>query len=401
MGDACANNETRGPRRNIYALGLVSFFTDVSSEMAYPLLPDLLKSVGGGAVWLGVIEGVAEATASLMKAVSGYFSDRLGKRKPLVFGGYFLSGVAKPLLGIAGSWPLILFVRFFDRMGKGIRTAPRDALIADSCPPEKLGASFGLHRAMDTMGAVIGPMLAFLLLSILGWRINWIFFAAAVPAGLGLLVILGAVKEVPPKRTSDETFRFSLRDTSPEFRRFVLVSGIFSLGHFPAVFLILRCRELGIDMERVTLVYLLYNVVYSLVALPAGGLSDRVGRRRMLIASYLFFAAAFAGGALASEWWQGVVVFMAYGVFQGIYGGGHRAFIADLEPSERRASSYGVLHSVTGLMALPAGVVAGALWKFLGPAASFFLASAIGALSAILFAALIPAGNEGGRRPGR
>lgn len=381
-----------GPKRNVYALGLVSLLTDASTEMVYPLLPDLLKTLGAGAAVMGWVEGLAEATASVMKAVSGYVSDRLGRRKRLIFGGYFLSGLAKPGLALAGSWPVVMGIRFFDRMGKGIRTAPRDALLADSSPPGSMGRSFGLHRAMDTMGAVLGPALAFIMLRLLGFPLDWIFFAAAVPAALALAVIGGAVREVPPRRVSGDGFRLSFRDLSPGFRRFVIVSGVFSLGHFPSVFLILRCRELGVSMEQAPLVYLLYNLVYSLVALPAGSLSDRVGRRKVLIASFLLFSGVFAMGTLASTWWHGLLVFAGYGVFQGIFEGSHRAFCADLEPSERRGSSYGVLHSVVGLSTLPAGIIAGTLWDLAGAEAAFALSAGIGLVAAILFVVLIPAG---------
>jgi len=220
--------------------------------------------------------------------------------------------------------------------------------------------------------------------------VSWIFFAAAIPAALGVLVILAAVREVPPKRDPGEQFKFRWGELNPGFKRFVIVSGVFSLGHFPAVFLVLRCRELGIGIDRVMLVYLAYNLVYSLVALPSGSISDRVGRRKVLIGAFFLFALVFGGGAMASQWWHGVAMFMAYGVFQGMYEGSHRAFCADLEPSERRASSYGVLHAVAGLATLPAGMVAGLLWKFAGPQAAFALAASLGLLAAVLFMAIIP-----------
>ncbi|HUT54560.1 MAG TPA: MFS transporter [bacterium] len=378
-----------GFKRNIYALGLVSLFTDISSEMAYPLIPDLMKAVGAGAAALGVVEGVAEATASVMKAVSGYVSDRFGKRKQPVFIGYLMSGLAKPLLGLAVSWPLILLIRFSDRMGKGIRTAPRDALLADSSPPDKMGAAFGLHRAMDTMGAVLGPALAYFLLHGMGVGLTSVFILAAVPAAIGLAVIGAGVKEVPPRRAKSGPFRFSFKDLSPGLKRFILVSGLFSLGNFPAVFLILRCRELGIDTDHVILIYLLNNLVYSLTSLPAGALSDRIGRKAMLTAAYLMFAAVFAAGAMAATPLHAVIVFMGYGVFQGIYEGSSRALLADLEPSERRASSYGVLHAVIGMAMLPGGIMAGALWKFAGAPAAFGLSAAIGVAAAVLFVVLV------------
>jgi len=379
-----------GLRRNIYALGIVSFLTDVSSEMVYPLLPDLVAAVGGGAAAMGVIEGAAEATASVMKAVSGYLSDRWGKRKQPIFVGYLLSGLIKPLLGLAMSWPYILAMRFMDRMGKGIRTAPRDALIADSIPPSQLGTAFGLHRAMDTMGAVIGPVIGFLFLHWLGWPLNRIFFLAALPAFLGLGFILAAVKEVPPPRERPVRLRLSFSQLNPAFKRLVIVTGLFNLAHFPSVFLILRCRELGIGADYVMLVYLAYNLVYALVSLPAGRLSDRVGRRRVLIVSYLLFAGVFALGAGASLPWHAVALFMGYGVFQGLYEGAHRAFCADLVPSERRAMSYGVLHAVAGLAILPAGLIAGGLWKLTGPAGAFSLSAAIAAAAGVLFTVLVP-----------
>jgi MFS family permease len=290
---------------------------------------------------------------------------------------------------LAVNWPMVLVIRFADRMGKGIRTAPRDALLADSSPPDKMGTAFGLHRAMDTMGAVLGPALAYFLLHGMEVRMTSVFILAAVPAALSLAVIGGGVKEVPPRRKKSEPFHFSFRALNPGLKRFVIVSGLFSLANFPAVFLIKRCRDLGIDMDQVILIYLVYNVVYSLTSLPAGALSDKIGRKATLTIAYLVFAAVFAGGALAATPWHAILVFMGYGVFSGVYEGASRALLADLEPSERRASSYGVLHAVIGMAMLPGGIIAGALWKFAGAPAAFSVSAVIGLIAAVLFIALV------------
>jgi MFS family permease len=369
-------------KSNIIALGMVSLFTDISSEMVYPYIPALIQSCGGGPAMLGLIEGIAEATASILKAFSGWFSDKAGKRKSLVFIGYFVSAVSKPLLGVSKVWPLVLGFRFLDRFGKGVRTAPRDAILADSASGAKMGRAFGLHRAMDTAGAAIGPLIGFTLISYAGFGFRSLFFWAVIPAIIALVIILGWVKEIRPER-KDAEFQFQFRDLQPDFYRYLVVSLFFVLGNFSNAFLILKAQETGVALAYLTLIYLLYNMVYSLVSYPAGILSDRIGRKKTIAISYFIFALVYLGFAFASCPLHVWLLFAAYGVFDGLNNGVQRAYVADLVPSEKRATAYGIYHAATGAAMLPASLVAGLLWKAYSPSAAF-LAGAGLALAALV-----------------
>lgn len=385
---------------NVLRLGLVSFFADVSSEMLYPLMPIFLTTaLGAPAAAVGVIEGAAEATASLLKTVSGRIADRTGRRVELVFGGYSLSALAKPLIALANTWPLVLVARVLDRTGKGFRGAPRDAIIADSTDPAVCGSAFGWHRTMDTLGAVVGPLLALGLLSAAGGDLRRVILLAAVPGLAGAALVL-TVRD-PRARTRARTDapaprgeRLSWAAVPSRFRTYLAAWLPFVLVNSSDVFLILRAKQIGFSTFQVVLVYTLYNCVYAVASLPLGHLSDRLGRRHVLVGGMLVFAAVYAGFSVATSPWHVLVLFALYGIYIAATDGVGKAFAVDLVPRDLRATSLGMLGSLTGVATLAASAAAGVLWDAVGPWAPFAF-GAVGALvSAALFAAL-PGLREG------
>jgi MFS family permease len=374
--------------RTVIALGLASLFTDMASEMIYPLLPVFLAGVlGAGAISLGVIEGVAESTAALLKLVSGVWSDRLRRRKPLVLTGYGLAGAVRPLIGLATSWPMVLVIRFVDRIGKGIRTSPRDALIADVTPDHLRGAAFGLHRAMDHIGAVLGPLVAWALLSGAGWSLRHVFIAAVIPGIIVMIVLAVMVRESP--RREPPTARTPLRRTigqlGPDYRRLLLAVGIFTLGNSTDAFILLRLADAGVEPAMIAVLWSVHHVVKAGATYLGGRLSDRVGRRTMMLAGWLTYAALYASFAATDSSTALIVIFLLYGLYFGLTEPIERAWIADLAPSELRGAAFGGFHFVIGLTALPASVLFGSLWYTLGVAWAF----AAGAGLALIACALL------------
>ena len=363
-------------------LGLVSLFADISSEMAYPLVPLFLTStLGAPVVAVGVIEGIAESAASLLKLVFGWFSDRIRRRVPFTFAGYALAAVAKPALALAYHWPTVLFVRFLDRSGKGIRTAPRDALIADSADAGSRGRAFGLHRAMDTSGAIIGPLTALGLLAWFGQH-NYrpIFLIAGIPGLISVLLIF-AVREVRhvPREGSLPPL-LSLRGYDRRFLIFLAVTLLFAFGNSSDAFLVLRSQDLGLGATSIVLAYVLYNVAYAALSLPAGIHSDRIGRKPVLVAGFAIFAAVYGGFALATDAWAVWPLFIVYGAYIAFTEGVGKAYVADLVPAERRGTAMGLYNACIGVMLLLSSVIGGGLWDLFGPPATFaFGASTAGA----------------------
>lgn len=369
----------------MFTLGIVSFLTDVSSEMVYPLVPLFLTSVlGAPLVAVGLIEGMAEGAASLFKTVGGWVSDRLRVRRPLVFAGYALSAVAKPLLAAAYVWPVALLVRFGDRTGKGVRTAPRDALVADVTPLELRGRAFGFHRAADTLGAVAGPAVALGLLAAFADNFRLIFVLAFLPA-VAAVALIALVKERAPAPATAGTARIAWRELGRGFYVFLAISLLFALGNSSDVFLLLRAKDQGLSNSEVVLSYMLFNLVYAVLAMPAGIISDRLGRGSVIGGGFALFAMVYLGFALAGG---GAVIwplFAVYGVHMALTEGVGRAFVADFVPSERRATALGLYQGALGGMILLSSVIAGALWDAIDPAAPFFLgcATALAALTAL------------------
>ncbi|MFA5843793.1 MAG: MFS transporter [Coriobacteriia bacterium] len=388
--------------RNVAALGIVSLLTDASSEMVYPILPFFLSTALGAPVAVvGLIESVAEATASLTRVGSGWLSDRLGKRRPLVLAGYSLSDLAKPLLAFAPSWPAVLALRFVDRFGKGIRTAPRDALIADSSTEADRGLNFGVHRALDTVGAAIGPLVAFLVLSRAANAYRTVFLISAVPGVLAVVLLSRLVREVPASQSSAGAGRAvppSLRGLGRPFIVFTTMSAVFALGNTSDAFLVLRARDLGAPEALVALMYALFNVVGALVAVPAGMRSDRVGRRKVVAAGFALYALVYAGFAAGGPSWSPWVLFAAYGVPYGMTEGLTRAFVVDLVGEDRRATAIGGYTFVLGLVALPASAFGGLLWDLVSPSAPFWFSSALMGVAAVGVASARSLSASGGMR---
>jgi len=368
----------------VLALGVVSLLTDLSSEMIYPLLPLFLTTVlAAGPAALGVIEGVAEATAALLKLLSGVWSDRARRRTPLVLAGYSLAGLARPLIAVAGSWPAVLGLRFADRVGKGLRSSPRDALVADVTPPELRGRAFGVQRAMDHAGAVAGPLVAAALLGFAGWELRHVFLLAAVPAVLAVAVLLAWVREAPrPAPAVRKPLRASLAGMDRRVRRVVLAVGIFTLGNSTDAFLLLRLGDAGFSATAVAAAWSAFHVVKMGCAWLGGTLSDRWERRGLLLAGWGWYAAVYVGFAVASSPRVLLILFLAYGVYYGLTEPVEKAWIADLVPAARRGTAFGVLNAVAGLAALPASVLFGLVWSSLGAPAAFAGGAALAAAAA-------------------
>ena len=373
---------------NIIILGLTSFFTDVSSEMVYPLVPFFLTlKLGASAELLGLIEGIAESIASLLKVFAGYISDRLKNRKGLTIVGYASSAVGKLLLVLANVWGVVLGARVVDRLGKGIRTAPRDALIADSSAEGRRGMSFGLHRALDTGGAVVGVLLAYLFFTALA-KGNYtpVFAWSLVPAIIGVVLLL-LVREAKPKESKAATLPSLRWNVLPrKLQLFLMVALIFTLGNSSNTFLLLRASNVGFSEATTILLYLVYNLVYGLVSYPAGRLSDRIGRKRLLVAGYAFYGLVYLGFALVNapgQAWILWALFGLYGLYIGLTDGIEKALVTDLAPANLRATAIGLHATIVGIGLFPASFVAGQLWDRLGPAATFYFGGGMGLVAAV------------------
>ncbi len=382
-----------GIKKNVFILGLVSLFTDISSEMLYPVIPIFLTAVLGAPMYVvGLIEGIAEGTASILKVISGWYSDKTGTRKPFVLGGYSVSAISKPLMAFAYVWPLVLVARFLDRFGKGVRTSARDALIADSSPPLQRGRSYGLHRAMDTFGAVLGPVIAILILYLTGDNYRLLFAVAFFPALVGILLIAFFVSE--RKRSPNAKISFRISQFGRDFKIFLLISVIFALGNSSDVFLILRAADVGFTVTAVLLCYIVYNIVNAIVSYPAGTLSDKLGRRSLMLWGFLIFAAVYFGFAMMPANIYVWPLFAIYGVYAAFTEGVGKAYVVDLVPCEKRGTALGIYHTATGITMVFASIIAGLLWEFLGSSVPFIYGAATALLSAVLLLVLMPKRHE-------
>jgi MFS family permease len=383
-----------GLPRNVVALGMVSLFMDISSEMIYPLIPLFLNNVLlASKTYIGLIEGVAESTASVLKVFSGWLSDKLGKRKSIILWGYGISVFSRPILATATSWLGVLTYRFTDRLGKGVRTAPRDAIIADSTESGSLGKAFGFHRSMDTVGAVIGPALAFLILALPGGRFQTVFWISMIPGFFALACIAIFVNDVKRQTPANIETSFlssvSFGRLERNFKAFITVVTIFTLGKTSESFLILRVQGLGVAVAAIPLLYLSFNGVSALLSTPLGIMADRIGKRRMVLASYVFFAVIFLGFAFATSQLHGWLLFFAFGVFVAMNEGVQRAYVATMIEPEIMATGYGIYHTIVGLAALPSSIIGGALWEHFGPQALFFYGAAMALIASLLFVVLL------------
>ncbi|MBN1418131.1 MAG: MFS transporter [Planctomycetes bacterium] len=390
--------DARRGLRNLWAVSATSFLMDVSSEMVINLIPLFLAGVLGiKSTMIGFIEGVAESTASLLKIVAGRISDRLGTRKWLAVGGYGLSALAKPLFAIATSWGAIAGARWADRVGKGIRTAPRDALLADSIRRERRGFAFGFHRAADSAGAMLGILGAILAvwlaqrdaLELQARTFRIIVIASLIPAALAVAVLAIVAREVGAR--SHDKRKVPLRDLGKPFIVFLAIVGIFELGNSADAFLVLRARSLGASVLGILGMLAAFNLVYALVSTPAGALSDRIPRKRLIVGAWLVYAAIYALVGFAGAAWHMAVLYVAYGVYYGAAYGTARALVADIVPADLRGTAYGALATVIGVLTLPASLIAGALWDALGPRAPFLAGAGLAFVAAIGLALWRPA----------
>lgn len=376
---------------NVLVLGLVSFLTDVSSEMIYPLLPLFVATLpGGSAVFLGLIEGAAESTAALLKLASGSWSDRMRSRKGLVLAGYGMSALARPLIALAVSPLGVLLVRVSDRVGKGVRTSPRDALIADSSPPDGRGKAFGFHRSMDHAGAVVGPLLATVALYLLADDLRAVFWLAGIPGLLAVALIILRVREVPREAARLSPSKRLLPGPLPRgpIRGYLAILLLFTLGNSSDAFLLLKAGQSGMNASRVALLWTAFHVVKMLAAMPFGALSDRIGRKRVIICGWAVYAVSYCGFALAHSQWQIWCVFLFYGIFYGLTEGVEKAFVADMAPAEQNGTAFGWYNLAIGAGALPASLIFGAIWTWAGPATAFTFGAALAGVAALLLALL-------------
>lgn len=383
--------------RNIWAVSLTSFFMDVSSEMVLNILPLFLSNVLGVKTnIIGLIEGIAEATASLLKVFSGWFSDRLRQRKWLAVAGYGLSALSKPFFYFANAWSAVAAVRWVDRVGKGVRTAPRDALIADSIDVHHRGLAFGFHRAADTAGAMVGLLIALLIVwlaqsaqtELARHTFQTVVLISLIPAVLAVISLAVGARDVEVKE-GPGTPKISFKELGRPFLIFMIIVGIFDLGNSSDAFLILRAQERGLNVLGVLGMLATFNLVYTLVSAPAGSLSDRLGRRRIIIGGWLVYAAIYMGFALAGKGWHVWLLYAIYGMYYGLAFGATKAMVADLVPTELRGTAYGTYNAILGILDFPASAIAGVLWDGLGgwagfgPAAPFFFGSAMALIAAV------------------
>jgi MFS family permease len=368
---------------NVIILGLTSLLTDISTEMVYPLIPLFLTSqLGASPTIVGIIEGFAESLASILKVFSGYISDKVGKRKPLAIAGYSFSTIGKMFLYFATSWGWVFLGRTSDRFGKGIRTAPRDALIAEAVDKENIGRAYGLHRALDTLGATIGIALAYYFLTSYKGDYKAVFMYSLIPAFLGVIVLFFA-KESTVKHELSKKLSFSWRSLDRRLQMFLIVILIFALGNSSNQFLLLRAKNVGFSESDVILLYLVYNIVYMIFSYPMGRLSDKIGRKKLLIIGYFLYGIVYLGFAVfgfKSAMW---ILFSVYGLYIALTEGVEKALVAEISPSHLKATVIGLHATFTGIGLLPASFIAGILWDTLGVTAPFYFGGIMGVLAAI------------------
>lgn len=384
----------RGLPRNVVAIGLVSLLNDASSEIIYPLLPVFLAgSLGASARAIGIIEGLAESISSLLKLFAGYLSDRLAKRKLLVVAGYSLASIARPLLAFTHTWTQVLAIRLTDRVGKGIRTAPRDAMIADTVSAEQRGLAFGFHRAMDHGGAVIGPLVGYALVLIFvahassptTSEFSKIFLAASIPAFLAVLVAIFFMRESPVHQTpKSHVAKLTLRGFDSNFKRFLIVLALFTLSNSSDSFLILRARDSGVSVAMIPLLWAAHHGSKVLSSLLGGDLSDRLGRKRLIVAGWVLYAAVYAGFGFATQTVSLWILFLIYGIYFGLSEGAEKALVADLVRPEQRGTAYGLYNLAFGVTVFPASFLMGMIWDWKGPMVAFLVSAVMGATAAVL-----------------
>lgn len=395
--------------RNVLAISLLSLLNDASSEMIYPVLPLFLTlTLGASTFAVGLIEGGAESVSALLKLFSGYFSDRSGRRKGLVVFGYGLASAARPLIGFATSWPQVFGIRLADRFGKGVRSAPRDAMIADAAAPEERGLAFGFHRAMDHAGAVVGPLLGFLVLRSIAADTNQpaahdyrvLFLLASIPAAAAVLVAVFVVRESKRERHADlksEPVRLTLRGYDGDFKRFLFIVALFTLSNSSDAFLVLRAQQSGVSVALIPLLWAALHVSKVGSSVIGGDLSDRLGRKTLIVSGWMLYAAVYLSFAFVSTATDAWILFLIYGLYFGLTEGTEKALVADLVRPEQHGTAFGLYNLAFSVTVLPASLMMGAMWQWLGPRTAFIVSAAVGSTAALLLATTVRAGARGRR----
>ena len=373
---------------NIFLLGLVSFFTDLIAEMVYPIIPLYLTSAFGATpALIGVIEGIAESAASLLKVFSGYITDRFQKKKATAFAGYAPGVLYKLALLFAGSWVGILGARVLDRIGKGIRTSPRDVLVSDSADKDSMGKAFGIHKALDMSGAALGILATYFILRsfVDGFEYKRLFMLSIIPAVIGLCMFFFIKEKKTPRRpNSRDLFWKNFRKVDGQLRLYLVVVFLFTFGNSSNAFIILKANAVGVNAINVILLYFVYNMTASVLSIPCGKLSDRIGRKKLLVPGYIAFAMCYLGFAFASTQWLLVVVFVIYGAYTAMITGVERAFVAEIAPPDLKGTMLGLHSTVAGIALLPASIVAGFLWNAFGEEAPFIFGAGLSLTAAVI-----------------
>jgi len=388
QGKTRLNRPARNPIINIIFLGLVSLFTDLSTEMVYPLIPLYLTAVlGATPALVGVIEGIAESAASLLKVFSGYVSDRFQKKKVLAFFGYSTGLLYKVVLLFAGSWTGILGARVLDRIGKGVRTAPRDVLVSESADKDKMGKAFGIHKALDMSGAALGILVAYFILSSMIGAFDYkrVFLLAMIPAVVGLCMFLFIREKKDPRPIKGrEAFWKNLKGVDKQLKLYLVVVFLFTLGNSSNAFILLKAYDAGFDMVNVILLYFVFNAVASVLSIPFGRLSDKKGRKKLLVIGYVVFTVCYLGFGFASSLWVMLAAFVLYGVHTAMVACVERAYIAEIAPPKIKGTMLGLQSTIVGIALLPASIIAGILWDSFGATAPFIFGAVLSLAAALL-----------------
>jgi MFS family permease len=388
-----ANRRYFGLDKNIFFTGLTSFFTDTSSKMVYSVMPLFLLSIGATKTQLSLIEGIAESTASLLKAVSGFWSDKIGKNKPFMIIGYAATALVTPLYSYVVHPMQVLVFRFLERVGKGIRTAPRDSLIAASSPKNETGKSFGFHKAMDNSGAIIGPLIAAAVLFFLpdndpDFQYKTIFWIAAIPAVMGVFILMFLVKDIKAQSVSAKT-PVSIKKLPKDFYFFLLIISIFTLGNSTDSLLIVRTSETGISSSWIPFIYMIFNAVSVFLAIPIGKLSDRIGRGKLITLGFLIYALVYFMFGAFNNIWVFVGMFIMYGIYSALTDTCQKSLVSDLIPKELKGTGFGLYHAVLGIMLLPASFIAGYLYDNAGASWAFYFGSIMSGIAMLLMIAFL------------
>lgn len=381
--------------RNVVALSVVSLLNDTSSEIIYPLLPIFLTlTLGSSPFAIGLIEGLAESVSSLLKLFSGYWSDKIRKRKPLVFFGYALTAITRPLLAFTTNWVQVLVVRTADRTGKGLRSAPRDALLASTIPFNQRGLAFGFHRAADNLGAVLGPLIGFFLVLLVAQdpqnlsadEYRQIFLIASLPALLALLVLVFFVKDEKFHESSPSKIqlKFSLKELDPNFKRFLLAISLFTLSNSTDAFLLLKAQQTGVSTKMLPILWVFLHISKVISSLVIGDFSDRIGRKKLILSGWLLYALVYAGFAFVEQEWQIWALFLFYGFYFGFTEGTERAFVADLTSEEKRGTAFGLYALALSITVFPASFIFGAIWNLASSTVAFLFGASLSLLAALL-----------------